>query len=102
MSLSIMLKKAPTTVQIEEICNAAEEAARNSLLGHVPVKRLEDLNIMVEALGSKPLNLSVEVSANLTAGDDDMKDLVKLATDAAFKAAEEKVRELGLCKKPKN
>jgi len=97
-----MLKKAPTTGQIEEICNAAEEAARNSLLGRVPIKRLDDLNIMVEALGSKPLSLSVEVSANLTAGDDDMKNLVKLATDAAFKAAEAKVTELGLCKKPKN
>lgn len=97
-----MLKKAPTTEQIEKICNAAEEAARSSLLGKVPIQRLEDLNIVVEALGSKPLSLSVEVSANLAAGDDDMKSLVKEATEAAFKAAEEKVTELGLCKKPKS
>jgi len=100
--LSISLKKAPTTEQIEEICNAAEEAARGSLLGKVPAKRLEDLNIMIEALGSKPLRLIVEVSANLAAGDDDMKGLVQEATNAAFNAAEEKVMELGLCKKSKD
>ena len=63
---------------------------------------LEDLRIKVEALGSKPLKLSVEVSADLVAGDIDLKSYVKESTDAAFDAAEKKVVELGLCKKSKN
>jgi hypothetical protein len=101
-TLSISLKKAPTTEEIEEICGVAEEAARASLLGKVSAKRLEDLNIVVEATGSKPLSLSVEVSADLAAGNEDMKSLVQEATNAAFNAAEEKVMELGLCKTPRD
>jgi len=99
--LSISLKKVPTTEEIEEICIAAEEAARSSLLGKIPAKRLEDLNILVEAVGSKPLSLTVEVSAESLMADDDLNSLVQEATNAAFKAAEDKVRELGLCKKQK-
>jgi hypothetical protein len=101
MHLSISLKKAPTAEQNEKICDAAENAARSAVLNKIPAKRLEDLNILVEASGSKPLRLKVDVSANLSAGDEDMKELVREATDAAFKAAEDKVMELGLCRKPK-
>jgi len=100
--LSISLKRAPTAAEIEKICKAAEEAARQALLSKVPPKRLEDLNIIVEASGFKPLNLRVDVSASLVAGDENMKNLVQEAAKAAFKSAEGKVMELGLCRKSKH
>jgi hypothetical protein len=100
--VSISLRKAPNARQIESICNAAEEAARDSLFGKVHPKRLEDLNIAVEAKGSKPLSLSVEVSIDVLEGDYDMKTLAQEVTDAAFSAAEKKVMELGLCRKPRS
>jgi hypothetical protein len=100
--LSISLKRAPTAAEIEKICNAAEEAARQALLGKVSVKRLEDFNILIEASGFKPLNLKVDVSASVVAGDEDMKHLVQEAAKAAFKSADGKVMELGLCRKSKH
>jgi len=52
----------------------------------------------VEAIGDKPLLLTVEVGVELLIGDEDLQPLVDKATDAAFQAAETKVSELRLCK----
>jgi phage gp46-like protein len=95
--LDIELSRKPTEDEIEEICIAAEEAARQALLLKIPLKRVSDLDVMVEAIGDKPLILAVEVGVELLIGDEDMQGLVDKATDAAFSAAEAKVKELSLC-----
>lgn len=95
--MSIELKRTPTADEVEQICTAAEEAARKHLLSKVPLKRVSDLDVMVEAVGDKPLLLSVDVAIELLSGDQNLQDLVDEATSAAFSAAEAKTRELNLC-----
>ena len=95
--MDIELRRKPTEDEIEEICVAAEEAARQVLFSKIPVKRVSDLDVTVEAIGDKPLTIAVDVGVELLIGDEDLQPLVDKATDAAFSAAEAKVREMGLC-----
>ena len=95
--MSIELKRKPATEEIEQICTAAEEAARRHLLSKVELKRISDLDVMVEAEGDKPLVLSVDVGLALSTGNKDVTAIVKEATEAAFAAAEAKAKELNLC-----
>jgi len=83
--------------EIEVICNAAEEAARNFILSKIPLKHVEDLDLTVEAVGDKPLSLTVEVAVETELENSVLQTLMDEATDAAFAAAERKVRELELC-----
>jgi hypothetical protein len=91
------LKRAPTEDEIEQMCLAAQEAARNHLMSKVSLKRIDDLDVTVEAIGDKPLMLYIDVAIELTSGDEDLGPLVDGATDSAFSAAEAKARELNLC-----
>ena len=95
--MEIQLRRKPTVDEIEEICVASEEAARQVLFSKIPVKRVSDLDVTVEAVGDKPLLLAVEVGVELLIGNEDLQFLVDKATDAAFLAAEAKVKELRLC-----
>jgi hypothetical protein len=95
--MSIELKRKPAVEEIEQICTAAEEAARRHLLSKVSLKRISDLDVMVEAEGDKPLVLSVDVGLELSSGNQDLRALVNEATEAAFTAAEAKAKELNLC-----
>jgi hypothetical protein len=95
--MSIELKRRPTTEEVEQICTAAEESARKHLLSRISLKRVSDLNVMVEAVGDKPLLLSVDVAVELMSKDRNLQDLVGEATSLAFSAAEAKARELDLC-----
>ena len=95
--MGIELKREPTTEEVEQICTAAEEAARKHLLSRVPLKHLSDLDVTIEAVGDKPLVVNVDVAIELASGDQDSQALVDEATDLAFSAAEAKVRELKLC-----
>ena len=95
--MGIELKRKPTTDEIEEICSAAEEAARKHLLSKVSLKRVSDLDVTVEAIGDKPLIVNVDVSIELSMGNQDLQSLVDQATQLAFSAAEAKARELNLC-----
>ncbi len=95
--MTIELMRAPTDDEIEQMCLAAEDAARRHLMSKIPLKRLSDLDVMVEAVGSKPLVLSVDVGIELASGNEDVDPLVDEATDLAFSAAEAKARELKLC-----
>ena len=67
------------------------------MMSKIPLKRLSDLDVMIEAIGDKPLMLSVDVAIELASGNDDVDPLVDHATDLAFSAAEAKARELKLC-----
>jgi len=95
--LGIELRRKPTSEEIEEICIAAQEAARLHLLSKVSLKRVSDLDVTVEAEGDKPLVLYVDVAVELENGDDDVEPFVDEATESAFSAAEAKAKELNLC-----
>lgn len=87
-----------TPEQIEELCSAAEEAARAYILSRVPPKRVETLNISadVEIEGEKPLTLTVEVELTLSPlmRDFDVQKLADEAVREAFASAEKYLREL--------
>ena len=95
--MSIAFVRKPTTDEIERICEAAQDAARNHLLSKVSVKQVSDLDVTVEAVGDKPLLVYVDVAIELTSGNQDLEPLVDEATYIAFSAAETKARELNLC-----
>lgn len=95
--MGIELKRPPTTEEVEEICVAAEEAARKVLFSKISLKQVSDLDVMVEAVGDKPLLLSVDIGIELLINDDSLQGLVDKATDVAFSAAEAKAKELNLC-----
>lgn len=81
---------------MEELCAAAEEAARKYVLSKLPSKVIKMLNVSAEAEGTKPLTLSVEVDIRLTKlmKDYNAQDLVDEAVKEAFRAAEKYLREL--------
>jgi anti-sigma regulatory factor (Ser/Thr protein kinase) len=92
------LTRTPTEEEIEEMCLAAQEAARNHVVSKVSLKRISDIDVTVEAIGDKPLTLLVDVGIELESGNEDLGPLVDEATDIAFLAAEKKARELNLCR----
>ncbi len=85
-----------TTEQIETLCATAENAARNYVLSKVSAKMVEKLDISVEAEGTKPVSLTVEIdlelSSKLKAFDADK--LVAEAVKEAHKASENYLRRL--------
>lgn len=95
--MSIELVRELTSEEVEQICVAAEEAARKHLLSRVSVKSISELDVTVEALGDKPLVVNIDVAIELVGSNQDLQNLVDQATDLAFSAAEAKARELKLC-----
>ncbi len=95
--LSIELKRKPTESEIEAIVEAAEQAARRFVLSEISLKKISDLSVTVEAIGDKPLTLSVGVALELANEKLDPSKTVDEASDAAFEAAERKAKELKLC-----
>jgi len=85
-----------TEEQIEEVCAAAEEAARNHIFSKVSPKQVDNLDICVEAEGTKPVNLSVEIDLVLSAEAKGVKHktLVNEAVAEAFKTIEIYLRKL--------
>jgi hypothetical protein len=85
-----------TTEQIETLCSTAENAARKFVLTKVSSKILDRLDISVEAVGSKPVNVTVEVDLVLTSQAEgvDVEALVKDATNEAHKASEKYLRKI--------
>ena len=100
--MNIELRRAPTDEELELICAAAEETARKFILSKIPMKKVEDLNLSVEALGDKPLSLTVEVGVEVDSEDPELRTIIDSAADAALAAAEAKVRELNLCEASNN
>ena len=96
--MSIELSRAPTEDEIEAVCSAAEEAARQFIQSKLPLKKLEDMEITVEAIGDKPLVLNVEIAIDTGADDPSLAGIIEDAANAALAAADMKVQELGLCK----
>jgi hypothetical protein len=85
-----------TTEQIEMLCATAENAARKHILSKVSSKMVEKLNISVEADGTKPVNITVEIDLELSPKmkDFDADKLVTEAVKEAHKTSENYLRKL--------
>ena len=85
-----------TTEQIETLCSTAEDAARKYVLSKVSLKDVDRLDISVEADGSKPVNVTVEINLLLSpqTKDVDADALVKEAVNQAHKATENFLRKI--------
>ena len=85
-----------STEQIETLCATAENAARKHVLSKVSSKLVDKLDISVEAEGSKPVKVTVEINLTLApdAKDVDAQALAKEATNEAHKASEKYLRKL--------
>ncbi len=93
-----VLKRRPSAAEIEKICLAAEEAVENYLESTEGLKSFNDISIVVRAEGSRPLRLIVDVNFDAFLEGPDSDVMLKEATASAFKAAEEKAKELRLWK----
>ncbi|MGA3059280.1 MAG: DUF3194 domain-containing protein [Candidatus Bathyarchaeia archaeon] len=85
-----------TTEQIETLCSTTENAARKYVLSKVYSKMVAKLDIFVEATGSRPVSVSVEIDLELTlaAKNIDAQMLVKEAINVAHKASENYLRKI--------
>jgi len=85
-----------TTEQIEQLCQIAEDAARNHILSKVSNKQIEQLDICVEAEGQKPVEVTVEIDLELSPEVEgvDAEELVKEAKSKAHGAIENFLRKL--------
>jgi hypothetical protein len=85
-----------TTEQIELLCQTAEKATRKYVLSKISNKDIDRLDISVEAEGTKPLNVTVEINLALSqqAKNVDAQAIVKKATGVGQKAAEDLLRKI--------
>ena len=85
-----------TDNQFEEVSQTAENAARKLIFSKVNQKMVEKLDISVEAEGTKPVNVIVEVDLALSKEikDVDVDALAEEAVKEAFKAVEDYLRKL--------
>jgi len=91
-----------TLEQVAELCERAEQAARDYVLSKVPTSRIATLDVTVDAEGTKPITVNIDVTVILSPlmKDFDVKALTKEATKRAFARIEEDLRELE-CKSKK-
>jgi len=91
-----------TSEQVEELCEIAEEAAREYVLSKVPSRRVSALNVTVDTKGTKPITVNVEVEVTLSPlmKNYNVEELAKEATRMAFASIEKYLRELP-CKSTK-
>jgi hypothetical protein len=85
-----------TTKQIELLCKAAENAAKKYVLSKVSLKLIEKLNIIVEAVGEKPITIIVEVDLELSTTKKSLntEKITKVAVQAALNSSESYLRKL--------
>jgi hypothetical protein len=84
----------PNLEQVEELCEIAEETAREYVLSKAPPRRISILNVTVDAEGTKPItiNIDVEVVLSPLMKNFDVEKLVKEATERAFASIEKYLR----------
>ena len=91
-----------TLEQVEELCERAEQAARDYVLSQVSTGRIATLDVLVDAEGTKPVTVNVDVNVFLSPimKDFDVDSLTKEAKNQAFIAIEDYLRDLK-CKSEK-
>ena len=95
-SLEEVRKTSLSYEQLERLCEIAEEAARRYVTSRIPDRGISDLSISVNSTDSEALNLEIDVEIMLSPlfRKVDVKKLAEEAINAAFKAAEEYLREI--------
>ncbi|MBT8171489.1 DUF3194 domain-containing protein [Candidatus Bathyarchaeota archaeon] len=85
-----------TIEQVTKLCERAEKIARNYILSKVPANRIVVLDVIIDAVGTKPISINVDINLLLSSlmKDYDVKTLTKEATKQAFDHVEEYLREL--------
>ncbi len=88
--------------QVVELCENAEEAARDYVLSIVSTNRIITLDITVDAEGTKPVAINIDVRVFLSPlmKNFDVEVLTKGASKRAFAIIEEYLRDLK-CKSKK-
>ena len=96
-SLIEVRRKSLSYEQLERLCEIAEEAARRYISLKIPNHGIHDLSISVNSIDSETLNLEVDVEVTLSPlfRNIDVEKLAEEAINAAFKAAENYLREIG-------
>ena len=91
-----------TEEQLEELCEIGESAAKAYICSRVHEKRISRLDITIEAEGSKPVTVNVEIEIGLPSPmkDVDIYQMAKEATEKALEATNKYLRELS-CKSTK-
>ena len=84
-----------TVEQLEKLCEIGEKAARDYVLSRVPVRRVSTLDVTIETVGNKPfiVNVEVEITLSPLMKGFDAEKLTKEATEKAFSAITEYLRE---------
>jgi hypothetical protein len=85
-----------TSDQRKELCEIAEKSARKYILSKVSSSKISALNITIDAQGTKPLNVDVDIEITLAPPmkDYDVKKLTHEAREKAFASIETCLREL--------
>ncbi|KON33321.1 MAG: hypothetical protein AC479_04810 [miscellaneous Crenarchaeota group-6 archaeon AD8-1] len=85
-----------TTDQMEVLCKVTENSAKNYILSRIPIKKVEKLNIIVEASGESPLIVNVEVDLVLSTKiiEINPETLAKGALKEALKTSDNFLRQL--------
>jgi len=88
-----------TPEQIEELCEIAEQTARDYILSRIPLKQIFSLNITVDSEGTKPITVNVDIDLDLSPKTKgyDVKKLASEATQQAFGSIEKHLRRIA-CK----
>ena len=85
-----------TLEQAEELCEIAEKTAREYVLSKVPPRRISTLNVTVDAEGTKPITINVDVEIVLSPlmKNFNVEKLAEEATERAFASIEKYLRKL--------
>ena len=91
-----------TNAQLEKLCEIAEKTARDYVYSKVSPRQITDLDVSIDAEGTKPVTVSVDVDLTLSPlmKDYDAEKLAREATSKAFQAIKEFLSELA-CKSTK-
>lgn len=91
-----------TVEQLEKLCEIGEKAAREHILSRVSARRISALDVTIDTEGSKPVTVNVEVELTLSPlmRNFNVEKLTKEATEKAFKAINQYLRETA-CKSTK-
>jgi len=91
-----------TLEQIAELCESAEQTARGYVLSKVSISRIATLDVVIDAEGTKPVTINVDVTVVLSPlmKDYNVKSLTNEATKRVFAHIEEYLKELK-CKSKK-
>ncbi|MCW3981239.1 MAG: DUF3194 domain-containing protein [Candidatus Bathyarchaeota archaeon] len=85
-----------TEDQMQTLSEMAEEAARDYILSNVSRRQISILNIVIEAVGSKPVTITIDVDLLLSPPMKGVKteDVAQQAAGKALEAVERCLRDL--------